>query len=125
MKKIKIIGIFCLAHFLSACTRGHLVYINAEGEKKTACETEYTWEPSVDQYAVEYVISYCAMRAAAKGYTVLDKGLLKIDRSLAAPPPGQHWSHALAEQWHDEGRLTDKEYGYLIAALDLGHLSNE
>ena len=61
-------------------------YLTAEGEKKTACETEYTWKPSVDKYAVEYVLSYCAKKAVEKGYTVLDKRLLTLIRTIPQPP---------------------------------------
>lgn len=125
MRAIKKLGFYCLVYFLAGCTSGHLEYVTPQGEKKVACETEYTWEPSVDKYAVEYIISYCAMRAVEKGNSVINKSLLTIDRKLPEPPLGKSWSHELAKQLHNQGQLTNKEYGYLIAALDLGHFDKE
>ena len=116
-----IIIVPAVALAVSACTSGRLEYITPEGERKFACETEYTWQPSVDKYAVEYVLAHCAGSAVAQGFTVVDTGLLKLDISAPRPPEGERWSHALAKQHHQYGLLTDREYGYLIAYLDLGH----
>ena len=104
---------------LVSCTTGRLEYLTQAGDKRTACETEYTWAPSVDKYAVEYVLSHCAKKAAAKGYTVIDKHLLTLDTTLPEPPIGKSWSYTLAEKLYDQDLLTNKEYGYLIAYLDL------
>tara|TARA_Y100000588_G_scaffold84217_1_gene88802 strand:- start:20397 stop:20630 length:234 start_codon:yes stop_codon:yes gene_type:complete len=62
---------------LIGCTTGRLEYVTPEGETKYGCETEYTWQPSVDKYAVKSM--------------------------------------------YKKGQLTDKQYGYLIAYMDLGH----
>ncbi len=120
MKIKRICIVFALAILVSACTSGRLEYFTDEGERKVACETEYTWQPSVDKYAVEYVLAHCAQEAVSRGYTVEDTGLLEKDLSVPAPPEGRAWSHELAKQHHSKGLLTDKEYGYLIAYLDLG-----
>lgn len=111
---------FAFAAF-SSCTTGRLEYITPSGDTKFACETEYTWQPSVDRYAVEYILAYCAKRAASMGNTVSNQLLLNIDLTLATPPSEKFWTHELAKQVHKEKQLTDKEYGYIIAFLDLGH----
>lgn len=122
LKKIGSIGClwFLVGSILVGCTSGQLKYMTPEGEIKTACETEYSWAPSIDHYAVEYVLSYCAKKAAEQGNTVLDKRLLTLDTSLPKPPKGQSWSHVLAKKHYDQKLLSDKEYGYLIAHLSLG-----
>ena len=121
--KIKFLVSVALASVfaLSGCTTGKLEYITPKGETKYACETEYTWQPSVDKYAVEYVLSHCAKKAAELGNTVPDKKLLMLDLTVPAPPEGKRWDVDLAKSMHHKGQLTDKEYGYLIAYLDLGH----
>lgn len=106
---------------LSSCTTGRLEYITPAGETKFACETEYTWQPSVDKYAVEYILAYCAKRAKSQGNVVLKEQLLNIDLTVPTAPEGQMWTHELAKNLHNKTLLTDKEYGYLIAYLDLGH----
>ncbi|ALS98234.1 hypothetical protein [Lacimicrobium alkaliphilum] len=105
---------------MSACTTGRLEYVTPQGETKFACETEYTWQPSVDKFAVEYVLAYCARQAAEQGNQVVRKELLELDLSVPEPPQGEVWSYELARKHHKQGRLTDKEYGYLIAYIDLG-----
>lgn len=124
MKIRNICIVLSLALFVSACTSGRLEYFTAAGERNYACETEYTWQASVDKFAVEYVLAHCAQEAVSKGYTVEDTELLEKDLSIPLPPEGQTWSHELAKQHHGRGMLTDKEYGYLIAYLDLGHDRN-
>jgi hypothetical protein len=106
---------------LMGCTTGRLEYVTPEGEIKYACETEYTWQPSVDKYAVEYILSHCAKQAARHGNTVINTDLLNLDLSIPAPPAGRSWSIELAKSMHKKGLLTDKQYGYLTAYLDLGH----
>jgi hypothetical protein len=85
--------VIALAILVSACTSGRLAYFTAEGERKVACETEYTWQPSVDKYAVEYVLAHCAQQAVSRGYTVEDTALLEKDLSVPPPPEGRAWSH--------------------------------
>lgn len=112
---------FGIALFLTACaTQGELEYINTEGQYQTACATEYTWLPSVDKYAVEYTLSYCAKQAVKRGYRVLEESLLTIDTKIPPSPNGQPWTFETAKQLHRLNKLTDKEYGYIIAYIDLG-----
>ena len=112
--------VFASAAMLAACTTGRLEYITPQGEVKFACKTEYNWQPSVDQYAVEYTLAYCAKGAIREGNKVVEQRLLELDLSVPEPPQGRQWSFELARQLHKQGRLTDKEYGYLIAYIDLG-----
>ncbi len=105
---------------LVACTTGRLEYLTPQGETKFACETEYSWAPSVDKFAVEYILSYCARKAVKQGNTVIDKRLLELDLTVPNPPKGKSWSFELATNYYEGGKLTKKEYGYLIAYLDLG-----
>ena len=114
-----------LPPFLISCaTQGKLEYITAEGEYKTACETEYTWQPSVDKYAVEYILSYCAKKAVEQGHKVLDESLLEINTQIPLSPNGKAWTFEYAKKLHSKNKLNDKEYGYIIADIDLGLNNN-
>jgi len=118
---MRVIFAILLIFTLSACTtRGQLAYITTTGEHKTACETEYTWAPSVDKYAVEYILSYCAKKAVEKGHKVLDKSLLKLDLTIPNNPKGVAWTFEYAKKLHKQDELSDKELGYIIAFIDLG-----
>ncbi|MEW6997402.1 hypothetical protein AADZ86_06845 [Colwelliaceae bacterium BS250] len=105
---------------ISCATQGRLEYITAAGEHKTACETEYTWQPSVDKYAVQYILSYCARKAKQEGHQVVDASLLEIDTNIPLPPNGQFWTVEYAQQLHRLNKLSDKQYGYIIGYTDLG-----
>lgn len=109
--------LFCL----SGCVSGHLEYIDTEGNRKTGCEVEFLWEPVGGEHAVDYVLNYCAQRYAKKDYALVDDRVLKLDIVLPDPPPGKEWSYNLASQMLKEDQLTDKEYGYLIAHVELNY----
>jgi hypothetical protein len=110
-----------LLTILAACaTRGKLDYVTSSGEHKTACETEYTWQPTVDKFAVEYVLSYCAKKAVKEGYRVVDKSLLKKELTIPISPNEKPWTFAYARRLNKHDKLSDKEYGYIIAFIDLG-----
>lgn len=104
---------------LSGCTRGHLDYVTPQGEHKTGCRTEYSWAPAVDRHAVDYVLAHCARGAVAQGHQVKDLRLLRLDLTIPAAPAGQRWSHQLAASQHQSGQLSDQQYGYIVAFLDL------
>jgi len=112
---------------LTACTtQGKLEYISTDGSIKVACETEYSGAPAVDYYAVEYVLSHCAQKAAKKGLQVVDQSLLETDLSIPENPDGEPWTFERATELYKANRLTDKEYGYLVAFIDLNlRLQNE
>lgn len=105
---------------LCGCTRGHLAYVTPQGEHKTGCATEYSWAPAVDKHAVDYVLAYCAKGAVAQGHQIQDQRLLQLDLTIPPAPPGQRWSHALAATQHKTGNISDQQYGYIVAYLDLG-----
>jgi hypothetical protein len=121
INKLRVLISLSLVLILGSCaTHGKLEYVTSEGEHKTACETEYTWAPSVDKYAVEYILSYCAQKAVKKGHQIIDKSLLKIDLSMPLSPNGIPWTFNYAKKLHKNNKLSDKEYGYIIAYIDLG-----
>lgn len=107
-------------NFVACSTSGKLEYITINGERKVACETIYSGAPSVDKYAVEYVLSYCARKAMEQGHKVIDEYLLALDLSIPQSPDNKPWTFEYATELYNSGLLTDKEYGYLIAYIDLG-----
>lgn len=118
---MRILFLLLSSLFLVACsTQGELEYVTAQGETKTACATEYSGAPSVDKYAVEYVLSYCAKKAREQSHTVINKSLLALDLSIPTASAGNEWTFEYATKLHNDQKLTDKEYGYIIAYIDLG-----
>lgn len=116
---LSVMAVVSLVALTSCTTRGALSYITPDGENKTACETEYSWAPDVDRYAVEYVLSYCARQAVEQGNIVTDEALLNNDLAIPAPPNGKSWTFELAKRLHDDSKLSDKEFGYIVAFIDV------
>ena len=104
------------------CTTGKLYYTDSTGNRTLACNVEFIGLPRVDKFAVEYALSFCAENAVAKGHHLDAEQvyLLTIDRTIPAPPCHASWDHKLAEQHYNKGLLTDQEYGYIVAYIDLG-----
>ncbi len=86
------------------------------------CNVEFVGMPSVDKFAVEYALSYCAKSAVEKGYSLDPQQayLVELDLTIPEAPCGQSWNHELAEREYEKGNLSKKEYGYLVAYIDLG-----
>ncbi len=70
--------------------------------------------------AVEYALSLCAKSAVKKGHKIKETYLLNIDTTIPKVPCGNAWSHKLAKKKYADGKLSTKEYGYIVAHIDLG-----
>ncbi len=116
-----VLNIYVLISMLTGgcSTIGKLEYIDEQGIHKTACDTQYSGDPQVDKYAVEFVLAHCAKQATAKGYQVIDESLLNIDMTIKPAPIGKTWSFELATLEYKNKQLTAKQYGYIIAFIDL------
>ncbi len=107
---------------LTGCTTGSLNYTNAAGETRRGCDVEFTGAPSVDKFAVDYALSFCAKNFIEKGYTIADdkRYLLSLNTAIPQPPCGEKWQHSLAEHHYRRGHLSKRDYGYIVAHIDLG-----
>lgn len=118
---MRILFLLLISIFLLGCTtQDELEYITANGERKVACQTEYSGAPAVDKYAVEYVLSYCARKAVKQGHSVVNEALLELDLTIPKNPEGKAWTFEYATELHNKNKLSDKQYGYVIAFIDLG-----
>lgn len=119
---IRFLSVFIATLFISACTTGQLYYTDQSGNRVLGCDVEFVGLPSVDKFAVEYALSYCAKSVVSKGYQLDDdyQYLLSLDTSFPEAPCGRAWDHDLAEAQYDEDLISAKEYGYIVAHIDLG-----
>ncbi|MBW4967731.1 hypothetical protein KZZ04_15315 [Pseudoalteromonas sp. CR1] len=107
---------------LSACTTGKLYYTKASGERVLGCYVEFVGIPSVDKFAVEYALSLCAKSSVKKGYSI-DKEkeyLLTLELQIPESKCGESWNHKSVKKLYKTGKLSKKEYGYIVAHIDLG-----
>lgn len=117
---IRHVFLFSLIFICSACTTsGQLYYVDTKGNEKLGCDVEFIGIPSVDKFAVEYALSLCAKSIVKKGGVIKESHLLKIDTTIPAAPCGAAWTHELAKQHFQSKYLSKKEYGYIVANIDL------
>ena len=115
------LSISVVLFLLSSCTTGKLYYTKASGERVLGSDVEFVGLPSVDKFAVEYALSLCAKSSVKKGYSI-DKEkeyLLTLDLQTPEPKCGQSWNHKSAKEHYKTGKLSKKEYGYIVAHIDL------
>jgi len=112
--------IISVSLFLAACTTGELYYVDSQGNNKLGCDVEFVGLPSVDKYAVEYALSLCAKSIVKKGHTIKEVYLLEVDITIPNAPCNKMWTHELAKQKFKNDGLSKKEYGYIVAHIDLG-----
>ncbi|MCW8109472.1 hypothetical protein OPS25_13255 [Alteromonas ponticola] len=118
----RFLTIFAALFLLSACTTGQLYYTEASGARVLACDVEFVGLPSVDKFAVEYALSLCAKSSVKKGHS-LDKEmeyLLTLDLQIPKSKCGESWNHESVKEQYKTGNLSKKEYGYIVAHIDLG-----
>lgn len=114
--------IFVTVFFTSACTTGKLYYTEQSGHRALGCDVEFVGLPSVDKFAVEYALSVCAKHFVGKGHQLDDnqRYLVHLDTSIFMAPCGYAWEHELAKAKFKEGLISKKQYGYIVAHIDLG-----
>ena len=120
--KFKFLVTLAATFSLSACSTGKLYYKDGSGSRVLGCDVEFVGLPRVDKFAVEYALSLCAKSAVKKGYDLENnrRYLLNIDTSIPAAPCNTLWDHELAKSEYKDGQLSKKEYGYIVAHIDLG-----
>ena len=118
----RFLSISAMLFLLSACTTSELYYTKASGERVLGCDVEFVGIPSVDKFAVEYALSLCAKSSVKKGYSI-DKEkeyLLTLELQIPESKCGESWNHKSAKELYKTGKLSKKEYGYIVAHIDLG-----
>lgn len=118
----RIITFFVAVYATSACTTGQLFYTDTSGNRSLGCEVEFVGLPSVDKFAVEYALSLCAKNAVKKGHRLDNQQeyLLTLDLAIPTAPCGKSWDHEIAQARYKAGQLSKKQYGYIVAHIDLG-----
>ncbi|WP_238387597.1 MULTISPECIES: hypothetical protein [Idiomarina] len=119
---LRFLMILAAAFFMSACTTGKLYYTEQSGNRILGCDVEFVGLPSVDKFAVEYALSLCAKSVVHKGHQLdgNQQYLVNLDTSIPEAPCGHAWNHDLAKAKFTEGLLSKKQYGYIVAHIDLG-----
>lgn len=117
----RIVALMIIVAVTGGCVTSGQLQVWEGDQPRTYCDVEFVGAPKVDNYAVEYALSICAKNAVSKGLTIADsdRHLLELDLTIPEPPCGEKWDHDLAEQQYRADKLTPKQYGYLVAHIDL------
>lgn len=118
--RARLITIVTVGFLFAGCTTGQLYSIDSQNNRQLICDVEFVGLPKVDKYAVEYALSLCAKSAARRGLRIDKPELLEIETTIPEAPCGTKWSHEAAKQQFALKKLSNKEYGYIVANIDLG-----
>ncbi|RMA80961.1 hypothetical protein [Umboniibacter marinipuniceus] len=104
--------------FLSGCAERAITISDQEDRIVGGCIAGYDWHFYGLQDSIDYMLYECAKDSIAEGFTISDERLLTLDFTLPQPPEGLSWNKRLAMQHFHSGSITERELGYILAAIE-------
>jgi hypothetical protein len=114
--------IIILLFFLSGCAERIIDISNKDGAVVGECNAGFDWHFYGLQDSIDYLLYQCAKDSIAKGYTISDERLLTIDFSLPELQVGKSWNKKLAMEYFHKSKLTERELGYILAAVEYDYM---
>lgn len=115
MKKTSILIAACL---VVGCARGQIDIIDADENIVGQCSANFYGHWYGAQDSVDYILHICAKEQVAKGFRISDESILDNDYTLPTPPQGAAWNKRTAKQEFNGGNISEKQYGYVLAAIE-------
>ncbi|TRX56837.1 hypothetical protein [Thalassomonas sp. M1454] len=113
-----LLKIVVVLFFLSGCAERVISITDKEGKVVGGCNAGFDWHFYGLQDSIDYMLYECAKDSIGKGFTISDERLLTLDFTLPQPPKGKSWNKKLAmHQFHKEN-ITERELGYILAAIE-------
>ncbi|TAP41039.1 hypothetical protein EYS00_07445 [Alteromonas sp. KUL49] len=103
---------------VAGCAERSITITDQNGEIVGACVAGFDWHLYGLQDSIDYMLYECAKESIALGLQVSDERLLTLDFTLPLPPEGDLWNKKLAMQQFHKGSITEKELGYVLAAIE-------
>ncbi|MDP2562336.1 hypothetical protein [Psychrobium sp. 1_MG-2023] len=109
-----VVILFCL----SGCAERVIDITDKDGEVIGGCKAGFDWHFYGLQDSIDYMLYECAKDSIAKGFTISDDRLLTLDFTLPSPPEGELWNKKLAMHHFHKENITERELGYILAAIE-------
>lgn len=119
MKNYSILFFLC---FLLGCAEGRLYVVGNQGEILGECSARFYWHWQGAQDSVDYMLYICAQEYLDKGYKLSDESILENDYTLPNPPLGSSWNKKIASEQFNLNRISEREYGYILAAIEYEYI---
>ncbi len=113
-----LLKVFIVLIFLSGCAERAIDITDNEGKIVGGCKAGYNWHLYGLQDSIDYMLYECAKESIAKGLKISDERLLTLDFTLPQPPNGKLWNKKLAMQHFHKGKITERQLGYILAAIE-------
>lgn len=100
------------------CARGQLDIIDADENIVGECSANFYGHWYGAQDSVDYILHVCAKEQVEKGYRISDGSIFDNDYTLPEPPQDSAWNKRAAEREFKDGNISEKQYGYILAAIE-------
>ncbi|WP_347331627.1 hypothetical protein [Marinimicrobium locisalis] len=103
---------------MMSCAKGSLDVLDRDDNVIGECSANFYWHWRGAQASVDYLLYVCAQEHIDKGYRVSDESVLKNDYTLPKVPKGASWNKSVARTEFKKENISEREYGYILAAIE-------
>ena len=111
-------SLLLFAAVIMGCANGEVNVIDANDKVVGQCSAKLYWHWHGAQDSVDYLLHVCAKEQVEKGFRISDESVLYGDYALPAPPQDMSWNKKIALQEFKDGNISEKKYGYILAAIE-------
>ena len=114
---MKTFSFLLFASMIMGCAKGHIAILDVNEKVVGHCSANVYWHWYGAQDTVDYLLHVCAQKHAEQGFDLSDESIL--EREFAIPtPPQDSWNKKTALRELKSESISEKEYGYIRAAIE-------
>ena len=118
MSIIKLAFTVFIVTILSACAKGSIDILDKNDQVIGQCSANFNWHWYGAQDSVDYLLYICAKKHVEQGRKLSDHSILAHDFSIPSSPKNKLWNKKSAYLEFKKGYITEKVYGYILAAIE-------
>lgn len=111
-------SVLFFASVVMGCANGQIDILDANERVVGHCSANIYGHWHGAQDTVDYLLHVCAQEHVKKGYALSDDSILENEFWLPAPPQDSMWNKRTALRELKSENISEKEYGYIRAAIE-------
>lgn len=115
---MKYFSVLFFAGVIMGCAKGQIDILDANEKVVGHCSANIYWHWHGAQDTVDYLLHVCAQEQVKKGYELSDNSILENEFRLPEPPQDSIWNKRTALRELKSENISEKEYGYIRAAIE-------
>lgn len=122
---MKILFVIILSFILLGCAKGRVDILSQEGHLLGHCTANFYWHWHGAKDSVDYMLYRCAKEHRDQGRVISDISVFDNDYTLPLPPEGESWNKRNSYNQYKSGALTERKYGYILAAIEYDYIQKK